>query len=626
MLLQGIRNRAQGWLAWVIVGLISVPFALWGINSYLTPTPETAVAEVNGIDINERDFSYRLQQQIQRMQAQFQGQDFDTSTMENFFKKQVLDSMIDEEVTVQASIDSGLRIGNGMLASYIQSLDEFKQDGVFTTETYTETLRSVGLSTYSFENRVKRGLLTDQLRNGIKSSAFSTEYEQKQSEQLKNQQRLVTYITITADRFDKETTVSDEEIQKHFDDNQKDYFTEEKISIDYVELKTEDLAVVAEVDETVLEKRYEEQKASFSTPPEWRARHILFNEDDKANAEATLAKVKAGEDFAELAKTLSEDKGSGSQGGDLGFFGEGAMVEPFENAVKNLKIGEISELVKSKFGYHIIKLEENKESVTQPYAEVREQLLTDYKKEQSETAFYDKQEQFANLAFENPDSLLQLATTLELEQKSTELFTQNKGKKDSLSDKVKIRTAAFAEDILKNGLNSEVITLSDQHIVVLRLKQHEIAKVKSFDEVKEDISKQLKADKQQAATETLGKALLASLKEGKNPNETLKEHQLTWHNAQWIKRNGRELNDNELTKAAFSIPVPEKDQALYQGMTTVKGYSILAVLEEKIDSEETSGINETAQADAMGRIEYQTVQSYLKNKAKIIRLNTNTDS
>ncbi len=620
MFIQSIRNRAQGWLAWLVVGLISIPFALWGINSYLAPQPQTAVAEVNGIEISQQAFQGLLQQQLQQMQAQFPNQDF--ASMESFFKNQLLNNMINEEVLVQTAMASDMRVGNDLLAGYIHSLDDFKKDGVFSQSKYKELLSQAGYSPALFETRIKRDLLTEQLRNGVEYSTFVTDREQKQYEQLKQQQRLISHVLIAPEKFTVKATEA--EIKKYYTDHQADHFTPEKVSVNYIELKAADWVSDTAVDDSVLKQRYAEQKASFTIQPQWRARHILFDTKDQTKAKAILGKAKAGEDFAALAKAHSQDKGSASKGGDLGFFGKGQMVKEFEQATAKLKAGEISDLVKSSFGYHIIKLEETKPESIQPFAEVREQLRTAYLKEQGESVFYEQRDTFANLAFEHPDSLDLLAKNLKLKVQTSPLFERNQG--EGISKEEKVRQAAFSDGVLREGKNSEVLELGEQHIMVLRIKDHQTAKAKPLASVKAEIKTLLQQQKQQKEAESLGEKLLAALRAGKNPDSIMAEQQLQWQAAQWIGRDSRDIEPAVLVGVAFQLPAPEKDKALYHGLSVANGYAIMALLEIKTPEIKNIHENESFYAKDVSRLEYQTLQAALQAAAKIKRFNLGNNS
>jgi peptidyl-prolyl cis-trans isomerase D len=406
-MLQSIRDNAQGWLAWVIVGLISIPFALWGIHEYLGPNADTAVAKVNGQELSQQEFT----EHYRRMLRQVRNFQPDREIDEAKLKQSTLDQLIEDELMVQTSVNHGLRVGDALLAARIHAFPFFQEEGRFSEALYQQALQAQGLPALAFEEQMRRSLLNDQLRNGIQQSALLSSADAAALDRLQEQQRQISYLLIPAEKFAGQIEVGEEDIGQYFEAHKSEFFTPEKVSIDYVELSDADLAAKLSVDEAMLQARYEEQKAHFTTQPEWHAAHILIkSETDEAaakkQAEELAQRARAGEDFTELAKQFSADTGSAPNGGDLGFFSPGAMVKPFEDAVAAMQPGEISAPVQSRFGYHVIKLIEAKPARTREFEEVREELRETLQAELADTEFYNQQENFSNLAFEHPDNLM----------------------------------------------------------------------------------------------------------------------------------------------------------------------------------------------------------------------------
>jgi peptidyl-prolyl cis-trans isomerase D len=645
-MLQNIRDSARGWLAWVIVIVICIPFALWGLGEYMHPAPKRVIAEVNGVELSERDFQQEVSQQQNRLRAMFQNQGIDFSFSDEQMqqlRKNTLDYMIEEELLVQSVRDANMRISDALLASRIHSFQAFHENGQFSQTRYEQTLRYQGMTPTEFEWKIRRALLTDQIREGVLRSALVTDYEQEQRTRLEDQERLISYLIIPTSRFNDSVTITEADIEKDYKEHAKEYMTPEKVSIEYVELSEKNLKFTEqEVDESTLEKRYQERKASFTTPGQWKARHILIKVDKQASeadieavkqkAQDVLAKIRAGESFEDLAKTVSDDPGSKRNGGDLGWFGSGTMVKPFEEAVKALKIGQVSELVKTQYGFHIIQLDDATPEVTKTYAQMRDKLKEEYQKERAESEFYGQVDQFANLAFEHPDSLELLTQTLKLESKTTELFARqgNTQKEDILSHS-KVIEAAFSDEVLKEGLNSEVITLGDQHVVVLRVKEHQPAQAKPIAEVRDEIMTALKKERTQAQTKALGENLLDQIKQNNDP-EIVKEHDFSWSSAQWAKRNDPRP-EREIVGEAFKMGHPAEKTALYQGLQLAQGnYALIALLEVKdgvvtppsssSDSKEnnTPDLRDQAkkwQERAVGESEFNYLISGLKTTAEI---------
>jgi len=648
-MLQNIRDKAQGWLAWVIVVLISIPFALWGIQRYVNPKSKLVIAEVNGVELSQVEFKNKVRQQERRLKAMWK--DFDISMMEKQIKQSTLEQMIEQELLVQSAAEAGFRISDAMLAEQIHSIEAFQQEGRFSQGLYEVLLENQGMSPALFEMEKRRDMLVDQMRQGFIRSSLLTAHDESEQARFEKQQRHLTYLVIPSNRFDKSVTVEEAEIEKYFKENPEKYMTPEKVSINYVELKQEVLVSEQAVDEDLLQQYYQEHIDSFTTPPEWHARHILLKikpdstpddiETTKKKAEDLLAKIRAGESFEELAKTYSEDVGSAEKGGDLGWFGEGIMVESFELALSTLKVDEISEPVRTKFGFHLIQLMETKPKKTQEFAEIREQLEKDFQQEQAETEFYSVLDEFGNLAYENSDNLDVLSNTLNLEKKSSELFDRSgtKQTEDPVLSHPEVIKAAFSNQVLNEGYNSEGIEITDKHVVVLRVKEHVPAKPKLLADVKDSIIATLKKEKTKKEVETLGKTVLEEIKQGKNPNEVVKAYKLKWLPAQWIGRRDNKLGNIEIAREVFKFGRPEKGKAIYRGMTLNNGnYAIVALLEVKdgeikadvqqADSPENPDPREQAkeqQQIALGETVFSQFVSSLKSKAEIINYPENLE-
>jgi len=620
MLLQGIRDQAKGWIAWVIVIVISIPFALWGIQEYLGGGGKVIVAKVNSQEIDKYDFDFQVNNQVQRLRSL--GADIDFSALEKQIKQSTLDRMVDEEVLYQTALDHQLRIGNALLEARIHNMPSFQTNGQFSKALYEQSIRMQYASPVDFEHNKRRSLLLGQLQEGISNSSILSPAEQSNYEQLDKQQRLVSYVLIKAEQFKDNITIGDAEIQNYYDKHQKDYFTPEKVSIDYVVLDRSTLAQSTEISEDMLKQRYDQQKSQYTVGAQWRASHILIpNESDNAKqqAEAVLQRAKAGEDFAALAKEFSKDPGSAINGGDLDFFGSGQMVAPFEAAVKTMQVGSISDLVESRFGFHIIKLTDEKPEQVKPFAEVREELLKQVQTEEAQIKFEALVDEFSNLAFEQPDTLQPILDSLGLDKQTSELFTRE-GEAEGMLSNQKLLEAAFSIPVLQDGSNSEVLELEDGRLVVLRVQQHEKPASQSLEAVKEKITETLLVEKSQAQATELGEKLITAVREQDDWQNLLTPQTLAWEKAQWITRNGNEISETQLRNAAFKVGKPTEQQALYQGIKLNTGdYAVLAVLDIKMPTAEQKNNQAVVaqQQRGLGQTEYQAFLSSLKEQADI---------
>lgn len=630
-MLQSIRDRAHGWLAWVIVILIAIPFALWGINEYVSPPQRQAVAVVNDVEIQQHDFDNEVQMQQRQLRAMMKQPGMDLSFMDAQIRQNTLDRMIEHEVLLQTAYNHGLRISDASLLAHLHNLPYFQDQGKFSQVAYEQVLQAQGFQPAMFEGRMRRELLVEQLQQGVSRSAFLTTYDQQQRTKLEEQQRLVTYLLIPTQRFESTVTVTDAEIEAHYKAHPQNYMTPEKISVQYVEFSNAEVPLKEEPTEDMLKQRYEERKATYTTPPQWHARHILVKTENNATpeqiaeaekkAQDLLAKHQAGQTIEELAKQYSDDTGSKSSGGDLSWFGEGAMVKPFEEAVIALKDGEVSSApVKSQFGFHIIQRIESKPESIRSFDEVKVELKAALQKEQAETEFYTQQEQFANLAFENPNSLDVLANTMNLKVKDSGMFDRSGIANDPIFSKPAVLKAAFADNVLKDNYNSEVVELDTMHVMVLRLKDHELPKSKPLEEVKAEISNLLKTEKMQAEAQKLAESLLAQLKQQVDPNTLAQDNQLSWANSQWVKKSVSTFPYPLIVQQAFKLGTPEQERALYQTIKLGNGdyalFALLSVKEGEVTENKNAEKLEPVRM-AVGESDFQQLVGGLKSANKI---------
>lgn len=625
-MLQVIRDRAQGVFAWIIVGMISIPFALWGINSYFGGGGDNGVAEVDGVKISSYQVQNAYQQQRDRLAQMFGGQIPENIFSEEVMKKQALQQLIEKEVLVKAATDNGMRIGNQHLAELITSIDAFYVDGKFDQQQYERVLAQQGMSPKLFENRVRRDLVAAQLSDVAATTEFTLESEVNAQLALQQQQRDIGYMVIAANKYMDDIEVSEEEARGYYESNAPRYMQPEQVKIDYLELKGDAIAATMSVTEEELRQRYETQKLNFRTPEERKASHILITAsgDDEteaqAKAEALLQRISGGENFAELARAESQDPGSARNGGDLGFFGLGVMDPAFEKSTFALQKGEVSGLVRSAFGFHIIKLEDIRGGETKPYEAVAEELKREMQKELANEIFFDKAEQLASLTYEQPDTLTIAAEQLELKVMSSDYFARSGG--TGIAADPKISTAAFSEDVLARGNNSETIELAEDHLVVLRINDHQPEALRPFVEVKPSIENSIKDEKAQAMALEDGSALFAKLQAGDKPVAVAATQKLEWRQRNGLQRDDSEL-DRTIVQAVFRMPHPAEGGASHQQLTLPNGdqalVSLNGVTQGDVVSADEAIRMETAQRleRANTNVADQTLIAGLRERAEI---------
>jgi len=502
-MLQSIRDRAQGWIAWFIVILITIPFALWGIQEYLGVNAEPEVASVNGTPITERDFDQRFRDFRNRLRnqlgASYRPEMFDDAQL----RKEVLDSMIRDEVLRQTAQRLGLRAGDQMVRSAIAEIPAFKVAGSFNTLAYEQGLRNQGLTPAGFEEQVRQDLVQRQLSLAVIGSEPMSDAELAEYVRLNEQRRDISWVVIPAADFVTEVSLAEGEAQAQYDRQQADYQSPEQVKLQYLELNLERIVSTLQADEAALRGYYDEHRNDYQTQEQRRASHILIGAEEgadqaaldaaRAKAEEVLQRVRGGAPFAEVAKEVSQDPGSAERGGDLGFFEKGVMEPPFEEAVFAMQPGEISDLVKTRFGFHIIQLNEIRAAAGKPFEEVQAEVRKAYLKNEAERLFYDYADRLGNIAYEQSGSLAPAAENLGLALQESDWIPRNGGA--GIFANPKVQRAAFSEEVLGQRINSEPIELSNDHLVVLRVLDHQEAAAKPFEAVRAEIEERLKRDK-----------------------------------------------------------------------------------------------------------------------------------
>ena len=590
-MLLAIRERIMGVVGWIILSLLVVAFAFFGLNSYLQTDVVNYAAVVNGEEISVAQQQRAFDALRTRLQEQL-GQAYDPALIdENLLKENSLQQLINQMLLVQAADAEGLAASSEQVAININSVDAFKVDGVFSKERYEQILGYQGIRPAEFEQSLKRDIISSQLTQGIGATAAAPEQILSQAYILEGQQRRFKYLLLPLQTFIASATVSDEEIGNYYESHSDAFMTPERVRAQYLELNAATIKSATEVDEQAIQALYDEQADKYVVPEERHARHILIqlsadaDEDAKAaaleKANSIVSRLDDGEDFAVLAKELSDDPGSASSGGDLGFFSRGLMTPEFETAVFELQAGELSKPVKSAFGFHIIELVEIKPEVATPLAEVRDELVNQLLSAERGDLFYEESETLSNLAFEQPDSLQGAADELDLEIKTTDWVSADAG--SGIAEHKNIREALFSEDVLDNGNNSAPVEIGADHIVVLHLLDRKEATLQPLDAVKEQIGILLKDEKARTLAETKGQLILGDLQGGATVtmDSVAATESLEVQETPLINRNASDPAA-AIIATAFAAEEPTTDQPVYEGALSASGDYIIIALEEVV--------------------------------------------
>lgn len=612
-MLQSINDRIQGWLGWVIVGFISIPFALFGIQSYLEVDTNKFAAKVNDSEITAVAFDRAVSQQRARLQQMFGKNMPQNDAYDKILKQQVLNQLITTEVLNQYANEAGYTIADASLAGAIQSIDAFKENGVFSQELYEKVVNSQGMSLAGFEAMYRQELSTSHIQNTIMSSAISTNSEILKQQALNNQHRNISYIEFDASQYVNKAGVSYDDAKAYFEQNSFRYMNPEQVSIQYIELKSEQLESEVPVTKSDIQKSYDAYVDNAKTNEQRKASHILVTlasdgtDDEKKLAKEKIDKVKAelsaGADFAALAKQHSNDDGSAANGGDLGLVTKGMMVKAFEDALFNLNKGQTSEVVRTEFGYHIIKLDEIKSAKVESFDSKKASIEKELKEAAVQNLFYERAELLANLAYENPESLDLVAEQLKLTIKKTAMFTRTNGV--DIAANAKVRNSAFEDAILKDKLNSDAIEISSKHVVVLRVEEHQIATAKDFDLVKSNIIAELKIQKAKQNAQDSAAELVAKVKannSASNWNSLMSKFKATSKSLNLVKRDSDKA-DRQLVQAAFKLSKPEAGSVSFKQVSMNNGNSAVVVV---TTVKEMDGSTDSSSAEASKKLNGKT--------------------
>ncbi len=630
-MLTQIRERATGWLAWVIVVLITIPFALWGIQSYFENSSGAPVATVNGEEIPLYDFQNELSRQRRIPVPQADGSLKMGGPDDPAMRAEVVESMIRNRLVTQYVREHNYRLSDDGLKQRIESESSFLRDGKFDPALYRDLLRSNGLTPQSYEATTRQNAAAQQLVSSLIDSSFATEQEMNRLLALQTQTRKTDYMILPANRFEDEIDIDDAEAEQYYRDNLSAYEAPARMKVNYIELSVENLAQGVEPSDAEISDTYEQSSERYKHAEIRKASHILFNTESSesdaerdeilARAEEVLVEAQAGADFADLAARHSDDPGSKEKGGDLGVVARGQMVPPFEEAVFDMTDGEIRGPIETRFGYHIIKLTELTEEQQKSLQEVREEVAVEARRIQAENQFAELGEAFRNLVFEDPESLASAADEIGMTIQQSDWFTQSSG--DGVLAEAPVRDAAFGEDVLNDDLNSPAIELGFDRMVAVRKADYEAAHPKSFEEVRDEIKQHLKFRQSSEQTRELGGKLVADLNAAQLGWDDLPAQQKLEIEALAERRDEVPENLAALGEAVFSLPTPAPETVVYNGVSLSNGdYAIYALKEvargtpEDADESRRTALREQLLArDGSGM--YQRLQDMIRQGADV---------
>ena len=579
-MLEAIRKKSKGWVAYLIVGLIAVPFALFGIQQYMGGSSNSVIASVDGEDISLNYYYQKLNTQQRNLQQQL-GSSY-SAEIDNALRQTIIDTLINEKLLENFTNSMKLFTLDEEVRSLIQSNPVFQVDGVFSEDRYIQILRLNNFTPLGYELEQSKSMSLDQIKRNLNNSAFLSTVQIEQLNDLSSQQREVSFMVLNTEKYKDQIVVNQEQISEYFDKNKSNFIEGRKVQVDFVELSLDNIEQQIDPDNETLQKLYIENEKLYTNPEQRRAQHILL--DEVSNASAILKEIKQGGDFSELARIHSKDIATGENGGDLGLFERELMVPEFDEAVFDMNVGDISEVVKTDYGYHIIKLNEIQPATLQSFEEVEEQLLALHKKNVNQKALYELQEELSNLAYE--ESIDVVSDQLDLELQTSDFFSEFSTEYEEV-----FVSTAFSDIVLNDGENSDVIELSKDRFIVMSLTDQQPERQKVLDEVEDQIVDILRNLGAKQLIDELAQTISSSLISGGDAQAKalMAENDLEWNEVGWITRSSQ-LPFN-VTSKVYKLSKPNTGEHTYHSQsadantTLVIDLKAVKLSEEDINSE-----------------------------------------
>lgn len=622
-MLSTIRDKTQGIFATFILILVVVPFALWGINSYFDSGSKINVARAGDIDISQ----VKYRREMDRLRGRVEPAVLDNPQ----FKQRVLDSLIDEALLAHDAEKQGYRLSDARLAQTIRGLPYFQREGKFDSTLYEATLRREGMSPHEFETRIREEGLMVQVQAGLTESGMVTSSDAVELARLLSQQRETAYVVLSPETFMSQTSVSAQEVEQYYSSHTELFQIPEQVRVEYLRFSAGDLNAGGQPTEDELKRAYSDEAARYVVPEKRRASHILIPLPAKATddqTKQTLAKIddvarqaRAGTDFATLAKKYSADSATAGQGGDLGEVRRGgALPKELETAVYSLKPGEISQPVRSTYGYHLVKLTGLVPEKRKPFADVRKELVELVRRRKGEEKYFELSEKFRNLVYEQPDSLAPAAKALGLMIQKSDWFTRAGG--PGIAANPKLAQAAFEPDVLAQVRNSDAIEISGDTLVAIRVTDKKPAGRKPLAEVRAEIERVLRQERSKLEANKLAEGWLRELRAGGSLEALAKKRGFKYQPPKDVSRQAPGGVDARVAEAAFRMPRPEGGKPVYDlADLGTQGYAVLALLQVRdMSGKPDSAVLEKTRSLLSARRStdyYANYRAGLKQKTKI---------
>jgi len=559
-MLQNIRDNSKGIISKILVSLIAFTFVIWGAEALFSfSTDNSAPAQVNGEEISLQELLQTSE--LQRRQVLANNPDIDPVTLDQqAIQAAALQQLIAQRVMLQYTQNNDLALSDEAVDQMIIQSKDFQINGVFDREIFESLLRNFGLTPTTYRQQLKRGNLISQVQQAVAGTAFTLEQNADLVARLDGQTRNIAVLTLPLAVEMLNVSIDPEEIDTYFVDNKQRFMTPEQLSIKFVTLSKSDFYDRVEVTDEELQDAYLDAQNTASQKSEVEASHMLFLVDDAQTEEQALElasiahkQLEQGQDFASAAQQYSQDDSTSADGGYIGLLAKGEFGEDFDAALFDLQLGTYSSPVVTEFGVQIIYAHAQSAAVQPSFDDQKQALSLSLKQSGAESLFVAASEDMADIAFSSRD-LLEVADALGLSVETSVLFGREGG--EGIVSHDRVVSAAFSDDVLLQGNNSNVLEIASDKLVVIRVNQHNEAAQQPIEDVKVEIIKYLVAQKAAAALETKVDAYVEQLKNGANMASVATAEELSWQQYDEVSR-GSNLVSSLLAQSAFRIPRPE---------------------------------------------------------------------
>lgn len=621
-MLQDLRDNSKGVVSGILIGLLVIIFTLTGAEALFSrDASQRAVVEVNGDKISERDIARAIDAQKQQILARY-GESVPAEFLtDEYLRGPVIENLIERQLLLQAATSAGLTVGDEALNQQILSTPQFQlENGSFDSNRYQMLLRNIGHTPSTYKRVLSDDTVINQLSAGVIDTSFVTPAEAEQIISLSFQTRDFSYVVLPAENVRSSVSVSDEEVQAYYESRPQEFTNPEQIAVDYIDLNVDDLMADIQISEAEVRRQYEQNLAAFVAAPERHAAHILIESNDQAVIAEVSEKLAAGEDFAELARTYSDDTGSSAQGGDLGFTTGDTFPTAFEEALATLSVGGVSGPVVTEAGTHFIKKLAERGTEAPDFEQERIALTNQLQRNYAENRFIDLLEKLRDRSY-NADSLADVAEELGVPFENSGLFSRAGG--TGLAASNQFISAAFSPRVLEDGDSSDVIELSSSRVVVLKKTDYKEAYLSPLNTVSEQIVATLREQKTRSLLAAQAARLKQDLAAGKSLADVAGEAGFEVLSSTNTSRNDASL-DRDVLRHVFSMARPVDNRPVTDSVALSSGdYALIALEQITAGGAEIPAEQRDMIASQLGNIvgqgEYRSYQTLLRSNAKIKR-------